>query len=177
MTLISAPFKRVSDLIRQEMLNPTPSDAVLDALRDIGRRTIRRAADSKATLDDTFNQLEAFAFGVYFNGRVYRQGYLDEQRYRNTHKNAAGKEAKGAEKDRKRGKYGRSQALHEINEKYHPEHRGYVLYFTNAMWYSLIHEKWGLPIISQEIKNAVSEVESLFNVSVDVQFYEYPYSN
>lgn len=175
MTPIRIPFKRVSDLIKQEIANPTPSEAVLDALRDIGRFAIRYAAETKGTLDITYNQLESFAFGVYFNGRVYRQGYLDEERYRNTHETATNKYAKGAEKDPKRGKYGRSQALHAIRD-YRPQYKGYVLYLTNAMWYSLIHEKWKIPIISQAVKEAKSRIEDTFGVEIYVNLLEYPYS-
>lgn len=174
MTQIRTPFKRVSDMLKQEIANPTPNDAVLDELRDIGKWAIRYAANTKGTLDVTYNQLEAFAFGVYFNGKVYRQGYLDEGRYRNTHKNAFGKEVKGAEKDPKRGKYGRSQALHTIRD-YKPEHRGYELYLTNAMWYSLIHEHWGIPIIRQAVIRAASRIAETFNVEVYINLLEYHY--
>lgn len=174
MTQISAPFDRMLTRIRQELDDPTPNDEVLDALKAIGKAAIEEAERTKATLNDTYNQIEAFAFGVYFNGRVYRQGYLDKGKYRNVHTNAAGKEAKGAEKDR-RGKYGRSQALHAIRD-HKPTHRGYELYLTNAIWYSMIHEEWGLPILSQVVKDAVARIESEFGVEVSMNFISYPYS-
>ena len=160
--------------IRQEIENPTPNADVLDALRDIGRAAIRAAAESKRTGNFTLNQMEAFAFGVYFNGKAYRQGYLDENKYRGDH-DVDGVTKKGAEKDPKRHKYGRSQALHAIRD-YKPDHRGYVLYLTNAMWYSTIHEAWGLPIITQEVKNAAARIASEFGVDVYINFRSYPYS-
>lgn len=176
MTPIRAPFDRTLSRIKRELADPTPSELVLDELRAIGRAAIRQAAETKATLEDTYNQLEAYAFGVYFNGRVYRQGYLDEGRFRNSHKNAAGREAKGAEKDPKRHKYGRSQALHVIRD-HRPEHRGYELYLINAMWYSTIHEAWGLPIVSQALRDAAARISSTFNVEVFINFKSYRYEN
>lgn len=175
MTPIRAPFERLLSRIEQEIENPTPSDEVLDILKSIGRSAIRQAADTKGTLDDTYNQLEAYAFGVYFNGRVYRQGYLDNGKYRNSHENSEGRDVKGAAKDPKRHKYGRSQALHVIRD-HKPGHRGYELYLINAMWYSMIHEEWGIPILRQSIRDAAAKIADELGVDVYINFETYSYS-
>ena len=173
MTQISAPFDRVLGLVRRELADPTPNMEAIAELARIGQETVDKAQRSKVPGNDTGNQYEAFAFGVFFNGKCYRRGLGRDHDF---HENAAGETKKGSAKDPKRGKYGFSEALHAIRG-HHPEHRGYELYLTNAMWYSAYHEGWGLPVLSQEVKNAAAKIASTFDVDVYIDFYEYDRKN
>ena len=190
MTQVTRPFDRVLDLIKKEIDHPTPSQIVVDRLIEIGYAALVRAAESKETGNITMNQLEAFACAVYFNGEKQKTKFLDSSAYRTEHK--VGEQevtrkdgskwtrtiyGKGAEADPKRGRMGRSMALHELRD-HRPETKGYELYLTNAMWYSAIHESgWtmrngsqhkALRIITQEILDTVSEIEHDFGVEVFV---------
>lgn len=167
MTPVTRPFDAVLARIRQEMTDQKPDMAVVEALASIGREVIERAAESKRTGNDLMNQMEAFGYGVFFNGECVRQGYLDKSKYRGDHRNKDGRMVKGAEPDRKRHRMGRSMALHDIRD-HKPDHTRYELYIVNAMWYSAIHEAWGLKIISQEIIHAVQEIAQKFGVDVKV---------
>lgn len=166
MTQVTRPFDAVLSQIRKETASEVPNPEVVEALALIGRAAIERAAESKRTKNDTGNQLEAFAFGVYFAGRSVRQGYLDKARYRSEHKKD-GQDVKGAPADPKRHRMGRSMALHELRD-HRPDHMRYELYLTNAMWYSAIHEHWGLRIITQEIIQASQDIAMKFGVDIHV---------
>lgn len=181
MTRVTAPFDRVLKLIKNEIDNPTPNQEVVDRLIEIGYAALVRAAESKEAGNITLNQMEAFACAVYFNGKKQKSKFLDKAQYRGTHfssrKNA---DVDSAEPDPKRGRMGRSMALHELRD-HKPETNGYELYLTNAMWYSAIHEKgWtmrngkhhrALRIITQEIISTVTEIEQDFGVEVFINVW------
>ena len=172
MTRVTKPFDAVLDRIRQERTDPQPNEEVLNALAAIGREAIERAAESKATGNITLNQMEAFGYGVYFGGERRKIGFLDKADYRGNHRNKAGKDVKGAERDPKRGRMGRSMALHLLRD-YKPKSNWYELYIVNAMWYTAIHEHWGLQVLSQEIMSAAQDIAQQLGVSVfiDVDLY------
>lgn len=151
--------------IQEERTNPQPNEAVLNELARIGREAIERAAESKRTGNITLNQMEAFGYGVYFGGERRKIGFLDKEMYRGEHRNREGRDVKGAEKDAKRGRMGRSMALHLLRD-YKPETQWYELYIINAMWYTAIHEHWGLRVLSQEIMSAATEITSTLGVDV-----------
>lgn len=178
MTRVTAPFDRVLERIRLEFNDPQPDMQVVDILATIGREAITRAATSKETRNITLNQMEAFAYGVYFNGECVRQGYLDKAGFRGDHERPDGTWAKGAEKDSKRGRMGRSMALHDIRDHV-PTTKRYELFLVNSMWYSAIHEQgWTmrngaahrpLRIITQEVIQATNEIAATFGVTVNVE--------
>lgn len=180
MTRVTAPFDRVLKRIREEINDPKPNEAVVKALIDIGFAALVRAAESKETGNITLNQMEAFACAVYFGGERQRTKFLEGDMYRGNHINKEGRDVIGAEKDSKRGRMGRSMALHAVRD-HKPLTMGYELYITNAMWYSAIHENgWKmrngeqhrpLRIITQEILDTVGQIEQLFGVDVYVDVW------
>lgn len=181
MTPVTAPFDKVLNLIKNEIENPTVDMAVVERLLEIGYAALVRAAESKETGNITLNQMEAFACAVYFNGKKIRTKFLDKAQYRGTHYSTRKKaDVDSAEPDPKRGRMGRSMALHELRD-HKSDTNGYELYLTNAMWYSAIHEKgWtmrngkqheALRIITQEIIETVGEIERDFGVSVYVDVW------
>ena len=170
MTPIRAPFERVLSLIKQEIADPTPNAEVIAELARIGQDTINKAQRTKRAGNITGNQYEAFAYGVFFNGTCYKQNLAKD---RDFHENAEGKTVKGSEKDPKRGGYGWSKALHAVRD-HKSTHRGYELFLTNAMWYSAIHEEWGIRILTQEIRQAASRIATTFNVEVIINLATYP---
>lgn len=163
---IRSPFNRVLARIQQEITDPKPNMDAINELARIGKKAINAAQRTKAPLNMTWNQFEGFAYGVFFNGQCYRSSLASD---RTDH----GENRRGSDKDPRRGKYGWSEALHAIRG-HHPTQRGYELYITNAMWYSMYHERWKLPVISQEVENAVPEIEEKFGVEVHVEFFSYP---
>jgi len=167
MTQVTQPFDRVLKMIRKEIDDPQANPAVVDELARIARQTLERAAESKDTGNQTMNQLEAYGFGVFFNGGLVRQGYLDKKKYHGSHRNAKGRWVDSAEPDPKRHKRGRIEALRAI-QGHRSDYNGYELYLVNAIWYSSAHEAWGLKIITQELLSAASAIASEFGVDVYV---------
>ena len=180
MTQVTQPFDRVLKLVKQELDDPKPNQAVVDKLIEIGYAALVRAAESKDTDNITLNQLEAFACAVYFGGVKQKSKFLDQEKYRGTHRGRKGYDVDSAGPDPKRGRMGRSMALHELRD-HKPETNGYELYLTNAMWYSAIHENgWTsrsgrsigpLHIITQEILDTVGQIEQTFGVEVFVDVW------
>lgn len=194
MTPVTKPFDDVLKLIKREIDDPKPNQAVVDKLIEIGYAALVRAAESKDTGEITLNQLEAFACAVYFNGEKQKSRFLEKDKitkrnYRADHDvtvvysvHGPGKKVtrKGAEPDPKRGRMGRSMALHELRD-HKSTAKGYELYLTNAMWYSAIHENgWTmrngaqhrpLQIITQEILDTVGQIEQVFGVTVYVDVW------
>lgn len=151
---------------------------VVAALKQIGRDTIERAAEVKTPGNITMNQMEGFAYAVFFNGNLVEKsiGFLDKKRDRGEHVNKDGKIVRGAQKDR-RGKMGRIEALNAI-KNYVPDSKGYVLFLTNAVWYSMIHEeKYGMNVLSSSIPYALNELYNKFGyeVKVEVEYIRHPY--
>lgn len=168
---IRSPFNRVLARIQQEITDPKPNMDAINELARIGQEAVNAAQRSKRAGNITGNQYESFAYGVYFNGERYRSGLAKDHDW---HEDAEGNlTRKGSPKEKRRGKYGFSEALHAVRG-HHPERRGYELYLTNAMWYSMYHERWGIRIISQEVLSAMRKVADKFNVDVYIDFYEYP---
>lgn len=166
MTQVTAPFDKVLNLIKSEIENPTVDMAVVDELARIARENLELAAESKWTGNDTMNQMEAFGFGIFFNKKLVRQGYLDKKRFHGSHKSSrTGKWVDTARPDPKRGKTGRVEAFHAV-QGHEPESNGYEVYFVNAMYYSAAHENWGLKIISQIILHAIVDIEQAFDIEV-----------
>lgn len=165
MTQVTRPFNEVLNLVRHEIKDPTVNLDVIEALAQIGRETLVRAAESKATGNITMNQMEAFAFGVYFGGECYKTGFLDKARYRGSHTGRKGALVDSAGPDPKRHRMGRSMALHALRD-HKPTTNWYELYLTNAMWYTAIHEHWGLQIITQEVIGAAQEISRVCGVDV-----------
>lgn len=147
------------------MADPQPNEAVISELSRIAKDTLQRAAESKRTGNMTMNQMEAYGYGIFFNGTLMRQGYLDQKRYRGSHQNKKGRWVDTAGPDPKRGKMGRVEALHAI-QGHVSDYDGYELYLVNAMWYSSAHEAWGLKIITQELIETANEIQSAFGVDV-----------
>lgn len=159
--------------LAQEEGNPV----TIEKLKEILMQVLEYAADEKKTGNITMNQLEGFAGGVYYNRKlVVGRRLADYKRYQGEHySEKKGKYVAHAPKDR-RGKSGWSAAMHALRD-YVPDADGYVLYFTNAVWYSAIHESWGLPIISQAIQEAIRLTEDAFGKSVTVEFTNYGYGH
>lgn len=180
MTPVTKPFDDVLKLIKREIDDPKPNQAVVDKLIEIGYAALVRAAESKDTGEITMNQLEAFACAVYFNGVKQKSRFLDKSKYRGTHTGRKGYDVDSAGPDPKRGRMGRSMALHELRD-HKSTAKGYELYLTNAMWYSAIHENgWTmrngaqhrpLQIITQEILDTVGQIEQVFGVTVYVDVW------
>ena len=177
MTPVTKPFDDVLKLIKKEIDDPQPNEAIVDKLIEIGYAALERAANSKEAGNITMNQLEAFACAVYFNGVKQKSKFLDKTKYRGSHIDRHGRDVDSAGPDPKRGRMGRSMALHELRD-HKSDTMGYELYLTNAMWYSAIHENgWRmrngeihrpLRIITQEIIDTVGQIEQVFGVPVTV---------
>lgn len=179
-TLARKPFDDILSLIKAESTREADPDIVAK-LREVGKKVIMNAYKTRATKEDLGNQIDAYGFGVFYNGKLVAQGYLDSNKSlgfsRRDHQNKDGTFGKGALPDRKRNKRGRIEALHAV-QKFVPSQPGYVLYIVNSMWYSSIHESWGLPIISQALFNGAAEMGRVFKIDshdINVDFYDYGY--
>lgn len=165
MTQVTRPFDAVLKRIRQEITDPQPDEEVVERLLEIGLEALKNAAETKGTGNLTMNQMEAFGCAVYFYGDRMGTKFLDGTRYRGDHNRKDGSYAKGAGKDPKRGKYGRSQALH-VARDHKSDYQGYELYLFNAMYYSAAHEAWGLKIITQVLVQTAHAIAESFGVDV-----------
>ena len=128
---------------------------VIDFLSEAGARITEMAYSMKAAKDDTFNQHDAFGWGVYFNKAIVNSGAVGEEK---AHKPTTGRyKLKG-----------RTEVMNSLRA-YEPEEPGYVLVITNALWYSVIQELgWGgrkFPVISpilpemEKLKGHIKGVE------------------
>lgn len=172
MTQVTRPFDRVLSRIKQEINDPQPNQEVVDTLIEIGYQALVRAAESKATGNITMNQMEAFGCAVYFRGEKQKTRFLDKAAYRGSHRGRFGRDVDSAEPDPKRHRMGRSMVLHAIRD-HKPTTDWYELYLTNAMWYTAIHEHWGLQVLTQEILSTAQAVAQTCGVEVfiDVELY------
>lgn len=142
-------MKAIDD-IREKLkeLKDAPDPTVVAYLQQLGKEALdfadREVHDKYKLGVDLGNQLDAYGYGVYFNGQLIKQGYLPKKR-RMDH---IGKRGKNAGKmipgavgpDRHRHKYGRPEALHAI-QQHVAQPVGYELFLCNAMYYSSVHEE------------------------------------
>ena len=151
-------FKRVSQRINRigKAVDRDGLSTVIEYLATLGQETIENMYAEKGTNDDLYNQRDAYGFGVYYNGKLVKEGYLE------------GEKSTAPSRDRKLR--GRREAKKAI-KNYTPDRQGYVLYLVNAMHYSAVHQKRHKQIIvSRCLYAAKQEIEDKYNVPVTVDF-------
>lgn len=133
------------------------STPTIDFLSDVGKETIEGMFQSKFPGNDLYNQRDAFGYGIYFNGKLVKEGYLD------------GELSKAPSKHRKQR--GREEAKKAISQ-YTPLTDGYELYLVNAMHYSRAQEEfWGVPVlVDSEVFEAQRKIEDKLKIRVKVTF-------
>lgn len=153
---------RINAIRRKYFVEDVLDKDIVDSLARVGDKAIHSAVEEGGLMGKdpgniTGNQIDAFAWGVYFNGMLVRSGFIkDSWRLEHdspTRKNKVTGQALslyGAPPIKWHGKTlrGRAEAKKALRN-FTPPHRGYTLFITNAMPYSIVQESRNLHVISQ----------------------------
>lgn len=130
-----------------------PSKIIVDTLDQIGLDAITNAFNTKDPKNDTYNQRDAYGYGIYMGTTLVKMGFLE------------GEKAKELAKGLKQS--GRSLA-EEMLTSYVPKTDGYTLCLVNAVFYSGIHEARGLKVLFKETERAKNAMMSAFQVEIKI---------
>lgn len=131
----------------------SPSQIIVDTLDKIGLDAITNAFNTKDPKNDTYNQRDAYGYGIYRGNTLVKMGFLEGEK--------ANKLAKGLKQS------GRSLA-EEMLIGYVPKTDGYTLCLVNAVFYSGIHEARGLKVLFRETERARNAMMNAFQVEINI---------
>lgn len=168
--LVSEPFTAIRATLKQRIEHPKPNKELADELQRIGYETIEEAIASHRWTDRTFNLVDAYAFGVFYNGILVREGYSDPNSFKRGNHPKSRSVPKGGlgiytfhEPDPATGMDGPETARRALHSMTPPTGKGYSLVIINPMWYATILERsTQYKVLSNVIDNAYSKASDLF---------------
>lgn len=104
----------------------------IKSLTEDAERILQKANQTRETQNDTYNQEDAYGYGIYYNDKLLKKGYLND-----TPK--ANEIHKGWAKHNIEANTGRGY-LDEYLDNYKPSKKGLTLIVVNAVYYSPILE-------------------------------------
>lgn len=121
-------MKKVSiEKMRMMALQP-----YIESLTKDAERILEKANATRQTKNDTYNQEDAYGYGIYYNGKLLKKGYLNDT--------PLAKEIhKGWAKHNIKANTGRGY-LDEYLDNYKQSKKGLTLVVANAVYYSPILE-------------------------------------
>ena len=126
-----------SKAIKNNLIN----DIIAELAKE-GDKVINNAFKTKTTKNETFNEHDAFVYGVFFNGELKKYGFIGSQK-------ATEKTSDWKREGIKSG-YGRDWAEEAI-KGYKSKGKGFELVVLVCTFYSSINEGRGYKVISQSI--------------------------
>lgn len=111
-------------------------DKIVDYLAKEGDKIIKKASTTKQTHNRASNQMDAYGWCVFYNGKEEKRGFLTEERTASKPHNKWENEARYADYG---NTYGRDDVENYFNE-YKPQSNGFILVCVNAVFYTSIQE-------------------------------------
>lgn len=128
-------------------------DKIVDYLAKQGDKIIRKAAATRDTKRRKGNQLDAYGWCVYYEGKKMKQGFLTPGKTAETPHN--GWSAKG---------YGRTFGRDDVIlffDEYKPQSDGFILVCVNAVFYTTIQETGGAQKKYRIISQVASDMQNI----------------
>lgn len=124
-----------------------------EELEALGDRMINDAFLTKKRDNITYNQHDAYGWGLFFNGSLIKKNFITPQ--------------KRAQIPRDTDYWGRDNVSYDIDHFVPSDPKGYVLLVLNSVYYSIQQEDRGQEVLSQEIFQ-MDELQQKYNGHIEL---------